>query len=608
MKNYMFRRHLLFVNIFMITGIIVLFSTAVCIYFIQISNRNFADKLNVVSSGVTSQIDSSMQMSDEVALQLVSNMYIINMFDEMNKSTDSRNYFLQNPNADANMKKFMWSYILEKNSISRICVFDKSQNFSYVGSAVNYDFMNRKGLTDDFVDNVKNYFQDTAKSSYYKVYDMDPFSDDPGKIISVTREIKDMIVLPSVTRGYVEVQIPLKSFDKYFESIDSSVQVYIVDSSNKNTIYSSNETSGVSSFIHNLTTKQLEQNGLISIPDGYKLKSSSLNQYGLYLVLVENNDIQIKFIITTIIWGILISALTIALSTFGQMKIINKTTEPIVDLCNQLQNMDTSKEKFEIPIIVPQESNELRQLNFAFNGILANLKASMDKAMVSRLSELQSHMYALQAQMNPHFIHNILSVISTLSNEGDYRKIPRICEKLSEIIRYSANYNDSYISLKEEINNTINYLELMEIRYEDKFNYTLNYMGVDLEFPIPKFIFQPLVENCFKYGLKNKEFPWQIDIMIYAEKNMWTIEISDNGLGAGEEKLRAIRRQVETIKRRPVQDLMADMKIGGLSLANICARLFLAYEDNMIFEVGSLPTNGFQIKIGGSKVDSSNGS
>ena len=99
----------------------------------------------------------------------------------------------------------------------------------------------------------------------------------------------------------------------------------------------------------------------------------------------------------------------------AQKMIIQRTTEPIVQMCEMLTGLQVDKNLQEIPLVIGDETDELRQLNNAFNELIKNLKLSMEKEMASKVNEIQCQMYALQTQMNPHFIHNILTIISAMS-------------------------------------------------------------------------------------------------------------------------------------------------------------------------------------------------
>ena len=286
--------------------------------------------------------------------------------------------------------------------------------------------------------------------------------------------------------------------------------------------------------------------------------------------------------------------------------IIQRTTEPIVQMCEMLTGLQVDKNLQEIPLVICDETDELRQLNNAFNELIKNLKLSMEKEMASKVNEIQCQMYALQTQMNPHFIHNILTIISAMSSTSEYEKIPEICEKLSSMIRYNISSSEDFGNLDGEILHAENYLELMKIRYEDKFQYSMSYVGEIQNCHLPKFIIQPLLENCFAHGFRNKEFPWQINIQIYCTEECWEVQIQDNGCGISPQELENLKLELFKMRSRDVRMLMKEMKIGGLSIKNVYIRLYLTYGNHMLFDIQSNP-NGTCITVGGNYENTCNG-
>ena len=129
---------------------------------------------------------------------------------------------------------------------------------------------------------------------------------------------------------------------------------------------------------------------------------------------------------STFTWGIFLLFSLITIMILAQKIIIQRTTEPIVQMCEMLTGLQVDKNLQEIPLVICDETDELRQLNNAFNELIKNLKLSMEKEMASKVNEIQCQMYALQTQMNPHFIHNILTIISAMSSTSECEKIPEI--------------------------------------------------------------------------------------------------------------------------------------------------------------------------------------
>ena len=214
-------------------------------------------------------------------------------------------------------------------------------------------------------------------------------------------------------------------------------------------------------------------------------------------------------------------------------------------------------------------------------------------------------MFALQAQMNPHFIHNILTIISAMAGNEEQEKIPLICEMLSSMIRYNTSYEINYGELEAEIGHAENYLELMKVRYENKFHYALNYVGQMQGCHVPRFVIQPLMENCFAHGFRAKKFPWEIEIQVYVSEEYWEVNIRDNGSGMERGKLRALKEELLGMRERDMGELMQELKIGGLSVRNVYERLYIAYGEKMVFEIES-DERGMSVTVGGERITDEN--
>ena len=167
--------------------------------------------------------------------------------------------------------------------------------------------------------------------------------------------------------------------------------------------------------------------------------------------------------------------------------------------------------------------------------------------------EMKAYMAALQSQMNPHFLYNMLSAIAESADEDGSPRTVRMCEKLSSMLRYMADYTSEQVSLQEDIANMRDYLDLMKVRYEEHFSYVIETCDALRGQHVPRMTLQPLVENCFQHGFKNKRPPWRIHVRFACENGLWSIEVRDNGCGisAGE------------IENTPPKDRRLSEKPGG---------------------------------------------
>lgn len=246
----------------------------------------------------------------------------------------------------------------------------------------------------------------------------------------------------------------------------------------------------------------------------------------------------------------------------------------------------------------PPESglNEFEDLNRSFAEMCERLKRSLEEAVSARSHEIQAQMLALQSQMNPHFLYNTITVISIMAESEGNDRIVKACMDLSGMLRYISAGSDSQVTIEEELEHTLNYLNLMKIRYQDKLSFTLDVPENMKGIAIPKLVVQPIVENCMKYAI-NLDPPWKIGISGALCDGNWEISVCDNGQGFNESWL------VETREKLRVADsteLLPGLKLDGMGLMNIFLRLKLRYGDKAIFRLSNQPGGGAQVTIGGS--------
>lgn len=141
---------------------------------------------------------------------------------------------------------------------------------------------------------------------------------------------------------------------------------------------------------------------------------------------------------------------------------------------------------------------------------------------------------ALSSVMSPHFIFNVLSSIQFFITKNDRLNAINYLSMFSRLVRsilkHSAN---NRIRLSDEIEMLHTYVDLEKMRFENKFDFTLN-VSPDLETEsliIPSLLIQPYVENAILHGLYNKEGQGNLSISIYIDNQLLTFEITDDGIG-----------------------------------------------------------------------------
>lgn len=143
----------------------------------------------------------------------------------------------------------------------------------------------------------------------------------------------------------------------------------------------------------------------------------------------------------------------------------------------------------------------------------------------SRESELNS----LKAQLNPHFMFNSMNSIRALIDEDTARAKVAVT-KLSNILRNTLLMNkNKLIPLKDEINLVREYLDLEQIRYEERLSYEFKVEENVGDAMIPPFIVQAQVENAIKHGISKLPGNGRIIIEVFALGKILKIKVSNTG-------------------------------------------------------------------------------
>jgi tetratricopeptide (TPR) repeat protein len=143
-------------------------------------------------------------------------------------------------------------------------------------------------------------------------------------------------------------------------------------------------------------------------------------------------------------------------------------------------------------------------------------------------------MQVLRVQMNPHFIFNSINSINRFILRDDRPDASDYLTKFSRLIRMILqNSQNPLISLEDELASLRLYLELEQLRFDNRFTYHIDVEdAVDLSMTmVPPIVLQPFVENAIWHGLMPKTGEGQINIHISTDQSILIIKIADDGIG-----------------------------------------------------------------------------
>lgn len=149
-----------------------------------------------------------------------------------------------------------------------------------------------------------------------------------------------------------------------------------------------------------------------------------------------------------------------------------------------------------------------------------------------QIAELE--MQTLRVQMNPHFMFNSLNSIKNYILKNDRTKSAEYLSSFAHLIRLILqNSREENISLQQELDTLLLYVELEQIRFRHQFVFTCDLdPNIDTEHVfVPPMIIMPYVENAIWHGLLHKASDRNLSIKLYQEDKAIFGIIEDNGIG-----------------------------------------------------------------------------
>lgn len=219
--------------------------------------------------------------------------------------------------------------------------------------------------------------------------------------------------------------------------------------------------------------------------------------------------------------------------------------------------------KLEVSIDPAEKGKgEFAEIADSFNYMTERL---MDQVEEIREIERKKHLLELdflQAQINPHFIYNTLSSIRFYVEMGKNEEAEEMLIDFSKILRKTLSRSEKFISLGEETETIVHYINLQKKRYRDRFQVEFDIRENTKSSLVPDFILQPIVENAIFYGLRQNQI-CHIQIRSWLQDKDLYVSVSDDGVGMEAEKISEI--------------LGKDLSVNKVGIRNVDERLKLNF-------------------------------
>ena len=292
--------------------------------------------------------------------------------------------------------------------------------------------------------------------------------------------------------------------------------------------------------------------------------------------LWKNIGIAFISVLVTFAVVLFISLITMRYAT----KIMMKPTKKLVASMTAYQegNFDS---RFEV-----ESKDEISQIGMVYNQLADNVQNLIEKNYTLEIANREAEIEFLKMQINPHFLYNCLDTISWLGFTNGNSEVTDLAVALGKFLRASIKRED-YYTVKQEMDVVDNYLFIQKYRFGDKIEIRHDIPEEVLDFYIPSFIIQPVIENSIVHGLEEqieKGILW-IDIKLCEEKYL-QFTLKDNGKGMDEEQLQQV-----------ILNYSDKSKKSSIGLSNVYRRLNLLYGPACEFHIASALGKGTEVSF-----------
>ncbi|HHV12034.1 MAG TPA: histidine kinase [Clostridiales bacterium] len=568
-KSYLKKSLMIYASF--ITVIIMAFIVVYCMSQAMNIKKDTDSTMRQLTSKAASQFESILDEMSNISLGIASNQYVYDAMEDTLSLNSTKNYFQDH----LEEKK-----VIQKEIIALCGTHFANKSFNVISEQYDWLELNiyeSDRLTKQDIQNiswVRHVFENKL-SKYISPVGKDEYGRTEEGTFSFVRAIQNEFH----HYGLIDIQYEKKFLDEIFimqlQGNDMSAIVtddaglfYATDNA---PLHSLNQLEGLA---FGKADSQTINDVLLS--DGkYTVCTQKINNYNMTVYIMISTKEYLRPIYdasgSVLLFGFFILLLLLVVVYIISYNLY----KPIRQLRNTIDHMDYLS--LSLDLQVDSSNNEILLLTNAFDKMFEGIKRTRNELVESRTRELKANYQVLQEQINPHFMHNILSVIGLMGYQKDAPEIMDICSQLTRMLQYSTGTGSAVVKVCEEFEHVETYLRLMKYRYLDMLQYTVRMDKGLKNVEIPKFILQPLAENCFQHSFANHvKTKYIISIEGRITAKGWEISVADNGSGFTRESVEKLKGQFREIEKRIQNgEAMPDTEIGGLALINTYARLYL---------------------------------
>ncbi len=195
--------------------------------------------------------------------------------------------------------------------------------------------------------------------------------------------------------------------------------------------------------------------------------------------------------------------------------------------------------------ISSKRNDEFKYLYENFNKMIINFKNLMKRMYEQDIRTQKAILKQLQYQINPHFLYNSIFMVHRMAVDQDYENIVRFTEHLGSFCKFITRSASNEIPFKSEVEHAKNYVEIQTFRFSNRIQAEFGDIPAGCEnLMVPRLILQPVIENAYEHGLKNKSADGKLIVNMQKIDNSLCISVEDNGGNMDNDKLQILKNQL----------------------------------------------------------------
>lgn len=272
---------------------------------------------------------------------------------------------------------------------------------------------------------------------------------------------------------------------------------------------------------------------------------------------------------------------TLAVAVYMSLHI----SRPLTELSDA---MDAFGSRDFTPVPVNTGTEEIDHLRESFNHMALELFHLMDAVEARERQKRTLEMNFLRAQINPHFLYNMLFSIRCTVEMGKNEQAAKMLAAFTDLLKSTLMVKETVIPLADEFESTRKYLVVQKLRYGEKVQFEMDLDPDSAACLVPPLILQPLVENAIFHGIEAKDGPGLVVVSSAQSGGDLVLTVCDDGAGMDGETLQRARAKCQSPE-------VGDG--GSIGLANVHNRIWLNYGPQYGVTIESTPGIGTTVTI-----------